>query len=85
MSAVGISRKVYEYFKNHMVGTIDLNMLKTNAAFGDLVGWRKRAYELSKIDPKKVQLLNLYTIIAQNHDSVTGALIKTPTLFILDN
>lgn len=40
---------------------------------------------LSKIDPKKVQLLNLYTIIAQNHDSVTGALIKTPTLFILDN
>lgn len=30
---------------------------------------------LSKTDPKKVQLLNLYTIIAQNHDSVTGALI----------
>lgn len=40
---------------------------------------------LSKTDPKKVQLLNLYTIIAQNHDSVTGALIKTTTLLILDN
>lgn len=45
MSVVGILRKVYEYFKNRMVGTIDLNMFKINVAFGDLVGWRKRVYE----------------------------------------
>lgn len=38
---------------------------------------------LSKMDPKEVQLLNLYTIIAQNCDSVTGALIKTPMVFFI--
>lgn len=76
MSAVGISRKVYEYFKNRMVGTIYFEHAQNKCRVWRFGGMKEESLRtLSKTDPKKVQLLNLYTIIAQNHDSVTGALI----------
>lgn len=73
MSAVRVSCESLRILKIRTVDTIVLNMLKTIAAFGDVLRWRKRAYDegrdpttISTMSPEYV--LNSYTIVAQNRD-----------------
>lgn len=75
MSAVRVSCESLRILKIRTVDTIVLNMLKTIAAFGDVLRWRKRAYDegrdpttISTMSPEYVWLLNSYTIVAQNRD-----------------
>lgn len=68
--AVQVSRENLRIPKIRTVGTIVLNILKTIAAIGDFPRLRKWAYDCLYYKP--LQLLKLYTIVAQNCDSVIG-------------